>query len=128
MKKKLWVIGLVGLLLVGTRVYAYCVDCPRKESNQQTGYYHHYNDYYNNSANTNTNDNNNNNTGNGNNQTGNGNTQGSGNNSTTQVKPADTTKTSPKTGDNNMILLFAVLCAGSRVVGVSTLKARRKIR
>ena len=74
------------------------------------------------------NDNNNNNTGNGNNQTGNGNTQGSGNNSTTQVKPADTTKTSPKTGDNNMILLFAVLCAGSCVVGVSTLKARRKIR
>lgn len=72
--------------------------------------------------------NNNNNTGNGNNQTGNGNTQGSGNNSTTQVKPADTTKTSPKTGDNNMILLFAVLCAGSCVVGVSTLKARRKIR
>lgn len=74
------------------------------------------------------NDNNNNNTGNGNNQTGNGNTQGSGNNSTTQVKPVDTTKTSPKTGDNNMILLFAVLCAGSCVVGVSTLKARRKIR
>lgn len=74
------------------------------------------------------NDNNNNNTGNGNNQTGNGNTQGSGNNSTTQVKPADTTQTSPKTGDNNMILLFAVLCAGSCVVGVSTLKARRKIR
>lgn len=74
------------------------------------------------------NDNNNNNTGNGNNQTGNGNTQGSGNNSTTQVKPVDTTKTSPKTGDNNMILLFAVLCAGSCVVGVSALKARRKIR
>ena len=74
------------------------------------------------------NDNNNNNTGNGNNQTGNGNTQGSGNNSTTQVKPADTTKTSPKTGDNNMILLFAVLCAGSCVVGVSTLKARRRTR
>ena len=74
------------------------------------------------------NDNNNNNTGNGNNQTGNGNTQGSGNNSTTQVKPVDTTKTSPKTGDNNMILLFAVLCAGSCVVGVSTLKARRRTR
>lgn len=74
------------------------------------------------------NDNNNNNTGNGNNQTGNGNTQGSGNNSTTQVKPADTTKTSPKTGDNNMILLFAVLCAGSCVVGVSVLKARRRTR
>lgn len=72
---------------------------------------------------------NDNNTGNNNNQTGNNNnTQGSGNNSNSQVKPADTTKTSPKTGDTNMILLFVVLCAGSCVVGVSTLKARRKIR
>lgn len=78
--------------------------------------------------NTDNDNNNNNNTGNGNNQTGNGNTQGSGNNSNPQVKPSDITKTSPKTGDNNMILLFAVLCAGSCVVGVSVLKARRKIR
>lgn len=70
--------------------------------------------------NTDNDNNNNNNTGNGNNQT--------GNNSNPQVKPGDTTKTSPKTGDNNMILLFAVLCAGSCIVGVSTLKARRKIR
>lgn len=71
---------------------------------------------------------NDNNTGN-NNQTGNNNnTQGSGNNSNSQVKPADTTKTSPKTGDTNMILLFVVLCAGSCVVGVSALKARRRTR
>ncbi|MCI9176861.1 MAG: hypothetical protein HFH49_18455 [Lachnospiraceae bacterium] len=72
---------------------------------------------------------NDNNTGDNNNQTGNNNnTQGSGNNSNSQVKPADTTKTSPKTGDTNMILLFVVLCAGSCVVGVSALKARRRTR
>lgn len=68
------------------------------------------------------------NTGNGNNQSGNGNTQGSSGNSNTQVKPADTTKASPKTGDNHMFLLFVVLCVGSCAVGVSTLKARRRTR
>lgn len=75
-------------------------------------------------------DNNNtgNNSGNNNNQTGNGNTQDSENNSNPQFKPADTTKTSPKTGDNNMILIFAILCIGSCIAGVSTLKARRRTR
>lgn len=72
--------------------------------------------------------NNNNNTGNNNNQSGNGNTQGSSNNLNPQIKPVDRTKTSPKTGDNNMILLFAVLCACSCIAGGFTLKARRRDR
>lgn len=68
------------------------------------------------------------NTGNNNNQSGAGGAQGSTDNSDVQFKPVDTTKTSPRTGDNNMILLFVVVCVGSCIVGVSALKARRRTR
>lgn len=81
-----------------------------------------------NTGNNNNNAGNNNNTGDNNSQAGNGNTQGSENNSNPQFKPANAAKTSPKTGDTNMILIFAVICIGSCIAGVSTLKARRRIR
>ena len=45
-----------------------------------------------------------------------------------QSNLVNTSNASPRTGDNNMILLFTVLCICSCVASVFTLKARRRIK